>query len=158
MTATNIMTTTSMSRMVLLAFVAAGGIPLVLAIQHFRREPPIDTKAATAAPGVSKPASGAQDQRPDALAAAQAKADAVAAALAGSPVPPGTTTLFHRVSLGTARLGRGRWFSDEQSDWEVEPALSWPNQIGDLQAIELIGIFYSCLEQCRKFSVSNGRY
>jgi hypothetical protein len=90
MTATNIMTTTSMSRMVLLAFVAAGGIPLVLAIQHFRREPPIDTKAATAAPGVSKPASGAQDQSPDALAAAQAKADAVAAALAGSPVPPGS--------------------------------------------------------------------
>src|SRR6202048_1095690 len=82
------MTATSMSRMVLLAFVAACGIPLVFAIQHFRREPPVDTKAATAAPAVSKPASGAQDPGPDALAAAQAKADAVAAALAGSSVPP----------------------------------------------------------------------
>ena len=80
------MTATSMSRMVLLAFVAACGIALVFAIQHFRREPPVDTKAATAAPAVSKPASGAQDQGPDALAAAQAKA--VAAALAGSLVPP----------------------------------------------------------------------
>src|SRR5712672_4247033 len=77
------MTATSMSRMVLLAFVAACGIPLVLAVQHFRREPPVDNKAATAASAVSKP-----DQGPAALAAAQAKADAVAAALAGSPVPP----------------------------------------------------------------------
>jgi nucleoid-associated protein YgaU len=74
------MPATSMSRMVLLAFVAASGIPLVFAIQHFRREPPVDTKAATAATAVSKPASGTLDQRPDALAAAQAKADA--------PVPP----------------------------------------------------------------------
>jgi nucleoid-associated protein YgaU len=82
------MTATSMSRMVLLAFVAACGIPLVLAVQHFRREPPVDNKAATAASAVSKPASGARDQGPAALAAAQAKADAVAAALAGSPVPP----------------------------------------------------------------------
>src|SRR5258708_34246857 len=82
------MTATSMRRMVLLALVAAGGIPLVFAIQHFRREPPVETKAATAAPAVSKPASGAQDQGPDALAAAPAKADAVAAALAGSPLPP----------------------------------------------------------------------
>src|ERR1700730_8479964 len=82
------MTAPSMSRMVLLAFVAACGIPLVFAIQHFRREPPVETKAATAAPAVSKPASGAQDQGPDAPAAPQAKADAVAAALAGSPVAP----------------------------------------------------------------------
>jgi nucleoid-associated protein YgaU len=82
------MTATSMSRMVLLAFVAACGIPLVLAVQHFRREPPVDNKAATAAAAVSKPASGGRDQGPAALAAAQAKADAVAAALAGSPVPP----------------------------------------------------------------------
>jgi nucleoid-associated protein YgaU len=80
------MTATSMSRMVLLAFVAASGIPLVLAVQHFRGEPP--NKAATAALVVSKPSSGARDQGPAALAAAQAKADAVAAALAGSPVPP----------------------------------------------------------------------
>src|SRR5712675_3293617 len=82
------MTAASMSRMVLLAFVAASGIPLLLAVQHFRREPPVDNKAATAASAVSKPASGARDQGPAALAAAQAKADAVAAALAGSPVPP----------------------------------------------------------------------
>ena len=77
------MTATSMSRMVLLAFVAACGIPLVLAVQHFRGEPP--NKAATAALAVSKPALGARDQGPAALAAA--KADAVAAAIAGSPVP-----------------------------------------------------------------------
>src|SRR5712672_971050 len=81
------MSATSMSRMVLLAFVAACGIPLVLAVQHFRREPPVD-KAATAASAVSTPALGARDQGPAALAAAQAKADAVTAALAGSPVPP----------------------------------------------------------------------
>jgi nucleoid-associated protein YgaU len=83
------MPATSMSRMVLLAFVAASGIPLVFAIQHFRREPPpVDTKAATAATAASKPASGTLDQRPDALAAAQAKADAMAGALSGAPVPP----------------------------------------------------------------------
>src|SRR5216683_1520695 len=80
------MSATSMSRMVLLAFVAACGIPLVFAIQHFRREPPVDTKAALAAPAVAKPASDARDQDP--AAAAQAKANAVAAALAGPPIPP----------------------------------------------------------------------
>ena len=82
------MAATSMSRIVLLAFVAAGGIPLVFAIQHFRHEPPVDPKAVTAAPAVSKPASGAPDQGPDGLATAQAKADAMTGALAGSPVPP----------------------------------------------------------------------
>src|SRR5260370_7725982 len=84
------MTATSMSRMVVpfMAFVAACGMALVLAIQHVRREPPVDTKAATAAPAVSKPASGARDQGPAALAAAHAKANALGAALAGSPVPP----------------------------------------------------------------------
>ena len=82
------MTATSMSRMVLLASVAACFVALVFAIQYFRRESPVDAKATTAAPAVSKPASSALDQGPDALAAARAKADAVAAALAGSPVPP----------------------------------------------------------------------
>jgi nucleoid-associated protein YgaU len=82
------MTTLSTSRMVLLAFVAAGGIAFVFAIPHFRREPPVETKAAAAAPAVSKPASSVQDQGPDALAAAQAKAEAAVAALAGAPVPP----------------------------------------------------------------------
>ena len=69
---------------------AACGIALVFAIQHVRREPTVGTKAATAAPAASKPASGAGDQGPAALAAAQAKADALAAALAGSPLPPGS--------------------------------------------------------------------
>jgi nucleoid-associated protein YgaU len=82
------MTAPSISRMVLLAFVAACVIAVVFAIQHFGRQPPVETNAAAVAPAVSKPASGTQDQGPDALAAAQAKADAVAAALAGSPVPP----------------------------------------------------------------------
>jgi nucleoid-associated protein YgaU len=82
------MSATSMSRMVLLAFVAACGIPLVFAIQHFRREPPVDTKAALAAPAVAKPASDTRDQDPAAVAAAQAKANAVAAALAGPPISP----------------------------------------------------------------------
>ena len=81
------MSATSMSRMVLLAFVAACGVSLAFAIQHFRREPPVDTKTALAAP-VSKPASNARDQEPAAVAAAQASANAVAAALAGPPIPP----------------------------------------------------------------------
>lgn len=83
------MTATSMSRIVVpfMAF-AACGIALVFAIQHVRREPPIDTKAATAAPAASKRSSGAGDQGPSALTAAQAKADALAAALAGPPLPP----------------------------------------------------------------------
>jgi hypothetical protein len=70
-----------------MAFVAACGMALVFAIQHVRREPPVDTKAATAAPAVSKP-SVARHQGPTALAAAQTEANAVAAALAGSPLPP----------------------------------------------------------------------
>ncbi len=82
------MSATSMSRMVLLAFVGACGISLAFAIQHFRREPPVDTKTALAAPAVSRPAFDARDQGPAALAAAQAKANAVASALAGSPMPP----------------------------------------------------------------------
>src|ERR1700721_1231789 len=74
----NIMPAASMSRIVLLAF-AACGIPLVFAIQHFRREPPVDTEAATAAPAVSKPASGAPDQNPSALAVSPNSDDGVAA-------------------------------------------------------------------------------
>jgi LysM domain len=83
------MTARSMSRIVVLSVVfAACGLALVFAIQHIRRELPVDTSAATAAPAVSKPASDARDRGPAALAAAQAKANALAAALAGSPVPP----------------------------------------------------------------------
>ena len=77
-----------MSRMVLLAFVAACGVSLAFAIQHFRREPPVDTKTALAAPAVSRPAFDARDQGPAAIAAAQATANAVAAALAGPAIPP----------------------------------------------------------------------
>jgi nucleoid-associated protein YgaU len=84
------MTVTSMNRVVVpfMALVAAFGMALVFAIQHVRREPPVDTKAATAAPTVSKPVSGARDQGPAALAAAQSEANAMSAALAGSPAPP----------------------------------------------------------------------
>ena len=84
------MTATSMSRMVVpsMAFVAACGMALVFAIQHVRREPPVDIKVATDVPAVPKPALGAQDPGPAALAAAQAKANAEVAALAGSPLPP----------------------------------------------------------------------
>ena len=82
------MSATSMNRMMLLAVVAACGVSLALAIQHFRREPPVDTKAALAAPAVAKPASDARDQDPAAVAAAQATTNAVAAALAGPPIPP----------------------------------------------------------------------
>jgi nucleoid-associated protein YgaU len=82
------MTTLTMSRMGLLAFVAVCGIALVFAMQHFRREPSTDTKAPITAPTASNPASGVQDQGADALVAAQAKTDALAAALVGSPVPP----------------------------------------------------------------------
>jgi nucleoid-associated protein YgaU len=84
------MTATSISRMVVpsMALVAACSMALVFAIQHVRRERPVDIKAATDVAAVSKTASDARDQGPAALAAAQAKANAVAAALAGSPLPP----------------------------------------------------------------------
>src|ERR1700710_1375582 len=88
------MTATSTRRMVV-PLAAACGVPLVgacalafvSALQPVRREPPVNTRAATTAPAVSKPAPGVQDQGSAALAAAQAKTDAVAAALAGSPLP-----------------------------------------------------------------------
>src|SRR4029077_1997871 len=85
------MTATSMSRMVVpfMAFVAACGMALVLAIQHVRREPPVDTKAATAAPAVSKPASGARDQGPAARAAPHAKAVPLPSARAVPPASGG---------------------------------------------------------------------
>jgi nucleoid-associated protein YgaU len=87
------MTATSVSRIIVLAFVAAGGIALVFAKLHISREPLMDSKAATAAPTVpkpafaaqEKPASAAQDNGLDAIAAAQAKVDAVTAALGGPP-------------------------------------------------------------------------
>src|SRR5260221_178632 len=82
----SIMTATSMSRMVvpLMAFVATCGVALVFTVQHVRRELPVDTRAATAAPAVSQPVPGTRDQGP----AAQAEANAVADALAKSPASP----------------------------------------------------------------------
>src|SRR5450432_1063739 len=82
------MTITPLSRIVVpcIALLAACGMALVFAIQHVRREPPVETKAATAAPAASQPASDTQDRA--ALTAAQEKANAVAAALAGPPIPP----------------------------------------------------------------------
>src|SRR5882757_3444526 len=83
------MTATSTSRMIVpfMAFVVACGLALAFAIQHVRREPPVDTKAATAAPAISKPASGALDQGAAALAAAQAEANAAVATPITSPAP-----------------------------------------------------------------------
>src|SRR5882672_9575885 len=85
------MTATSMSRMVVpfLAFVAACGLALAFAIQHVRREPPVDTKAATAAPAISKPVWGALDQRAATLAATQAETNAAATLAASSPSADG---------------------------------------------------------------------
>jgi nucleoid-associated protein YgaU len=80
------MTITPLSRMVVPCIALLAACALVFAIQHVRRESPVDTKAATAAPAASQPASDTQDQA--ALTAAQEKANAVAAALAGPPIPP----------------------------------------------------------------------
>src|SRR5882757_6159083 len=83
------MTATSTNRMVVpfMAFVAAVGLALVFAIQHVRREPPVEAKAVVAAPAISKPASGALDQGAATFAAAQAEANAAAAMLAASSPP-----------------------------------------------------------------------
>jgi len=93
---TNITTATWMSRMVVpfIALAAASGVALVFAMQYIRHEPPVETRAATAAPAAataapaSKPASGAPDRDPAALAKAQTEATGVANALAGSPPKP----------------------------------------------------------------------
>ena len=76
-----IMTATSMGRIVgpSLALVAACGAGLVYGITHIPREPPVETRAAPAAPAVSPPASGARDEGSAALATSQAEANAVAA-------------------------------------------------------------------------------
>jgi nucleoid-associated protein YgaU len=82
-----IMTAASIGRIVVpsLALVAAFGAALVVGITHVRREPPVETRAATAAPAVSAPASDARDEGSVALATAQAEANAVESALAISP-------------------------------------------------------------------------
>ena len=73
-----------------MALVAACGAALVFGITHVRREPPVETRTATAAPAVSPPASGARDESSAPLATAQAEANAVAAAPAVSPRSPDT--------------------------------------------------------------------
>ena len=84
------MTAPSMSRMVVpfVVLAAACGVALVFAMQHVRREPPVDPKTASAAQAASTPASGPQSQEPAALAAAQAQANAVVGGLTGSPAAP----------------------------------------------------------------------
>ena len=82
------MTAISISRVVvpLVAVVAAGGV--VLAVQYVRREPPVETKVATAAPLIPKAAPDAQEPNAAALARAKTEASAVVDTLIGSPPPP----------------------------------------------------------------------
>ena len=84
----SIMTAISISRVVvpLVAVVAAGGV--VLAVQYVRREPPVETKVATAAPLIPKAAPDAQEPNAAALARAKTEASAVVDTLIGSPPPP----------------------------------------------------------------------
>ncbi len=86
------MTATSIGQIVVpsLALVAACGAALVFGITHLGREPPVETRAATAAPADAPPASGSRDEGSAALATAQAEANAVAAAPAVSPRSPDT--------------------------------------------------------------------
>src|SRR5260221_7524420 len=99
------MTATSIGRIVVpsLALVAACGAALVFGITHVRREPPVETRAATAAPAVSPPASGPRDEGSASLAKAQADANAVAA-FAVSPPSPDTHEAVPR--FGLARIER----------------------------------------------------
>jgi hypothetical protein len=74
------MTATSMSRVVvpLVAFAAACVMAFVVALQHLRREPPVDSTVATVAPTASTPKMSARDQAP-AMEGSQAPAKAAAA-------------------------------------------------------------------------------
>jgi len=86
------MTATSIGRVVVqfLVLVVAGGAALVFGITHVQREPSVETRAATVAPAVSLPASGARDEGSAALATAQAEASTAAAELTLSPRSPDT--------------------------------------------------------------------
>jgi nucleoid-associated protein YgaU len=81
------MTATSIARIVLpsVALVAACVAAIAFGITHIRREPPVETRAATAVPAILPPASGARDEGSAALATVQAEANAVAAPFAVSP-------------------------------------------------------------------------
>jgi nucleoid-associated protein YgaU len=82
------MTVTSIGRIVVpsLALVAAGGAALAFGITHLWREPPAETRAATAAPAISPTASGVRDDGSAAPATAQAEANLAAPAV--SPRSP----------------------------------------------------------------------
>jgi nucleoid-associated protein YgaU len=86
------MTATSITRIVVpsLVLVAACGAALAFGIVHVWREPPVETRAAIAAPEVSPSVSGAPDKGSAALATVQAEANAAAAALAVAPRAPDT--------------------------------------------------------------------
>jgi nucleoid-associated protein YgaU len=84
------MTGTSIARIIVpsLLLIAACNAALVFGITYILREPPVETRAATAAP--TPPASGDRDEGSAALATAQAEANAVAAAPSVSPRSPDT--------------------------------------------------------------------
>jgi nucleoid-associated protein YgaU len=86
------MTATSIGRLVVpfVALVAACGAALVFGITHGRREPKIETSAATAVPTVSPLGSSDRVESSAALATAQAETNAVAAELVVSTPPPVT--------------------------------------------------------------------
>jgi nucleoid-associated protein YgaU len=86
------MTTISMGRLVVssLAPIAACGAAVVFGMPDVQREPPVETRAATAAPAVLPSASGARNEGSSALTAAQAGTKAVAAALTVPPHSPGS--------------------------------------------------------------------
>jgi nucleoid-associated protein YgaU len=71
-----------------LALVAVCGAATVVGITHVWREPPVETRAVTAAPTVAPPAPGRPAEGLAALAPAQKEANAVAAALAAAPASP----------------------------------------------------------------------
>jgi nucleoid-associated protein YgaU len=79
--------TTSIGRIVVpsLALVVAFGAALFFGIRHFGHEPPVETRAPTAAPAVSPPAPGARTEGSGAPATAQAEAKVAAAEIAVSP-------------------------------------------------------------------------
>ena len=81
------MTAISANRLIipLVALVAACGVALAFAIQHVRREPAVDTRAAMPAPTISKPV---PEQGPAPLATVQTEANAVVNALIGPPPAP----------------------------------------------------------------------
>ena len=80
------MTATSIGRIVVpsLALVAVCGAALVFGTTHVRRQPPVETRTATAAPAVWPPASGDRDEGSAAPATAQAEANLAAPAVSPS--------------------------------------------------------------------------